>query len=113
MAGSRVRTDGRPEEWRPPVGYAGKLLASADQAAAPSLLNYCDRMLAKWRGAEALLVWNGLAERKLVGYPDLRQPGSGHGFDWQVWPAEGIHANRSADGLILRFSGNNLKTSKF
>ena len=52
-------------------------------------------------------------ERKLVGYPDLRQPGSGHGFDGEISPAEGIHANRSADGLILRFSGNNLKTSKF
>jgi tetratricopeptide (TPR) repeat protein len=77
---------------------AVRVLASADNEAVPSLLNYCDRMLNKWRGEEALVVWNGLAKRKLAVQ-------SGRGFDWQIATPEGIQADRTATGLIVNFSG--------
>jgi hypothetical protein len=81
----------------PPV--TGKVLASVDQEAVPLLLHYCDRMLAQWRGEEALSVWNGLTKRQLI------PAASGHGFDQQISEPEGIHADRTREGLVLRFSG--------
>jgi tetratricopeptide (TPR) repeat protein len=98
---------------------ADKVLASADNDAVPSLLNYCDKVLAKGRGDEALLVWNGLARRKLIPYPELAAGAGeipvngdfraelGHGFDWQFSAPDGIYANRTLppSGLILSFSG--------
>lgn len=97
---------------------ASKVLASAGKDAVPSLLNYCDRMLAKSRGAQALPVWNGLAKRQLIPYPELaagtaevpvngdfRKPGLGHGFDWRLPVADGIYADRTPSGLMLSFSG--------
>jgi tetratricopeptide (TPR) repeat protein len=88
-------TEGRLEA---AVPVAGKVLASADREAVPLLLRYCDRMLANWRGGEALVVWNGLAARKLALDP-------GHGFDRQIATPEGIQAEHAPDGLLLRFSG--------
>ena len=75
-----------------------RVLATADREAAPSLENYCDRMLAGWRGAEALAIWNGLVERKLIAE-------SGHGFDWRISAPEGIHVERAEGGWVLRFNG--------
>jgi tetratricopeptide (TPR) repeat protein len=80
------------------VPVAGRVLAKADRDAAPSLVNYCDRMLADWRGEDALAIWNGLVERKLIAE-------SGHGFDWRIAEAPEIHVERAADGWMLRFSG--------
>jgi hypothetical protein len=75
-----------------------RVVARADREAAPSLENYCDRMLADWRGEEALAVWNGLVERKLIAE-------SGHGFDWRIAEASGSHVERTGGGWILRFNG--------
>ena len=75
-----------------------RVLARADREAAPSLENYCDRMLADWRGEEALAIWNGLVERKLVAEP-------GRGFDWRIAAPEGIHVERTGGGWVLRFNG--------
>ena len=95
------------------------MLASADTDAVPSLLNYCDKVLAKGLGDQALFVWNGLAGRKLIPYPELAAGAGeipvngdfrtelGHGFDWQFSAPDGIYANRTLppSGLILSFSG--------
>ena len=81
------------------VPVAGRLLLSADRQSAPALLQYCDRMLAQWRGEEAAIVWNGLAARKLIG------ENSGRGFDSQISTPEGIRADRTADGIVLTFTG--------
>jgi len=80
----------------PPV--AMRVLSAADREAAPSLLNYCDRMLAQWRGEEARAVWDGLVKRNLVAEPD-------RGFDLRISTPPGIEAERTASGAILRFSG--------
>jgi len=77
---------------------AVRVLATADREAVPSLVNYCDRMLEKWRGDEALVVWNGLAQRKLTVEP-------GHGFDWQISAPEGMQVDRRPAGFVLQFSG--------
>jgi hypothetical protein len=89
--------EGRPDAAAP---VAGKALASVDQEAVPLLLHYCDRMLTQWRGEEALSVWNGLTKRQLI--PAV----SGHGFDQQISEPEGIHVDRTREGSVLRFSGN-------
>jgi tetratricopeptide (TPR) repeat protein len=80
------------------VPVAQRVLARADREAAPSLVNFCDRMLADWRGEEALAIWNGLVERKLIAE-------SGHGFDWRIAETPGIHVERAGDGWMLRFNG--------
>ena len=127
----------RPSVWRQYLDFllaegpldvadpvADKVLAHADRDAVPSLLKYCDRALARGRGDRALLMWNGLAQRKLIPYPELAAgageiPGDipvngdfrrvelGHGFDWQFSAPDGIYANRTLppSGLILSFSG--------
>ena len=77
---------------------AVRILARADREAAPALVRYCDSMLAEWRGEEALTIWNGLMERKLIVEP-------GHGFDWRIAEAPGIHVARAGDGWVLRFNG--------
>jgi hypothetical protein len=77
---------------------AQMVLARADREAAPSLVNYCDRMLAAWRGEEALAIWNALVERKLIAE-------AGHGFDWRIAETPGIHVERAGDGWRLRFNG--------
>jgi hypothetical protein len=95
---------------------AAKVLASADPDAVPSLLHYCDRQLEKGRGEQALLVWNGLARRKLIPHSELspgaglvngdfNTPESGHGFDWRLSMPEGVYADRTSAGLTLTFSG--------
>jgi hypothetical protein len=109
----------RPSVWRKYLDFllsegpldaadpvADKVLAHAGKDSVPSLLNYCDRTLAKGCGERALLVWNGLAKRKLIADPDLRRPGSGHGFDWQISAPNGIYADRTPAGLVLTFTGN-------
>jgi hypothetical protein len=88
-------TEGRLDAAGP---VAQRVMARADREAAPSLENYCDRMLADWRGEDALAIWNGLVERKLIAE-------SGHGFDWRISVAEGIHVERAGDGWVLRFNG--------
>jgi hypothetical protein len=80
------------------VPVAQRVLARADRETAPSLVNYCDRMLADWRGEDALAIWNGLVERKLIAE-------SGHGFDWRISAPEGIYVERAGDGWVMRFSG--------
>jgi hypothetical protein len=80
------------------VPVARRVMARADRETAPSLVNYCDRMLADWRGEDALAIWNGLVERKLIAE-------SGHGFDWRIAEVEGVHVERAGDGWLLRFSG--------
>jgi tetratricopeptide (TPR) repeat protein len=75
-----------------------RVLARADREVAPSLVNYCDRMLADWRGEDALAIWNGLVERKLV-------TEAGRGFDWRIAETPGIHVERVGDGWTLRFNG--------
>jgi hypothetical protein len=80
------------------VPVAHRVLARADKDATPSLLNYCDRMLADWRGEEASAVWNGLVERKLPASPD-------RGFNWRISPPDGIFADRSPSAVTLTFSG--------
>jgi tetratricopeptide (TPR) repeat protein len=77
---------------------AVRVLATADREAVPSLVNYCDRMLEMWRGEQAMLVWNGLAQRKLAAE-------SGRGFDWRISTPEGLRADRRAAGLVVNFSG--------
>jgi len=120
----------RPAVWRQYLNFllregpfdaaepvACKVVESADPEAMPSLLKYCDRQLEKGRGQQALLVWNGLAHRRLIPYEELsaagevpvngdfRMPELGHGFDWQVAAAPGIDVDRLAPGLKLDFSG--------
>jgi hypothetical protein len=94
---------------------AAKVLASADREAAPLLLAACDRDLSRGRTADALSLWNGLAQRNLIPYPGIA-PGRGlpvngefrvlelgHGFDWRLSLPAGVFAERP--GLTLRFSG--------
>jgi len=101
----------RPEVWRRYLDFlladgrldaaapvAAKVLATADKQSVPSLLSFCDRMLTEWRGADALVVWNGLAQRKLAGV-------EGHGFDRRIATPAGTYAERAPAGLILTFSG--------
>jgi hypothetical protein len=84
---------------------AERVLASGDKGAAPSLVNYCHRMLEKWRGAEALEVWQTLVERKWVAE-------SGHGFDWRVSAGQGIRVERVGRGWRLNFSGQQAESSE-
>lgn len=99
---------------------AGKVLAHADEDSAGVLLNYCDRLLVAGRDREALIVWNGLSERKLIPYgelaaggkdvpvnSDFRLPGLGTGFDWEVSAPDGIYLSRAGTppALMLSFTG--------
>jgi len=99
---------------------AGKLLGRADQDSAGTLLSYDDRLLAAGRDREALAVWNGLIQRKLVPYAplaagaagvpvngDFRLPGLEAGFDWRVSSPDGIYVDRAGNPpvLLLSFSG--------
>ena len=87
------------------VPVAHKVLAGADRDAAPSLLNYCDRMLANWRGEEASLVWDGLVARKLMASP-------GRGFDWRFSPPDGIFADRTRSAGTLTFTGRQAESAE-
>jgi tetratricopeptide (TPR) repeat protein len=89
-------SEGRPDAATP---VAKRVLARADRESALSLLNYCDRMLEKWRGDEARFVWDGLVERKLIAE-------SGRGFDWRISEVPGIRVAPSAGGWTIHFSGN-------
>jgi hypothetical protein len=80
------------------VPVADRVLAGVNREGAPSLLNYCDRMLAQWRGQEALRVWNGLAVRERVAAP-------GRGFDWRAAQLDGIDIESTTDGWTIGFSG--------
>jgi tetratricopeptide (TPR) repeat protein len=99
---------------------ANKVLAHADKDALGALLNYCDYLLEAGRGEQALGVWNGLSERKLIPYAalapggrevpvngDFRLPGLGAGFDWRVSSPDGIELVRAGNppALLLTFSG--------
>jgi len=99
---------------------ASKVLETAGRESVPALLRYCDRQLEKGRGEQALLVWNGLAQRRLIPYGELaagggglpvngdfRQPELGQGFDWRISAANGIDVDRTfhPSGLRIRFSG--------
>jgi hypothetical protein len=75
------------------VPVAGRVLASADRQSVPVLLQYCDHMLAEWRGEEAADVCLRFA------------PNSGRGFDWQISTPDGIAADRTPDGIVLTFTG--------
>jgi tetratricopeptide (TPR) repeat protein len=111
LAGSRI------EEADP---VARKVLAQASKESAGALLNYCDRLLEMGRGQQALVVWNGLSERKLMPYStlspeagnvltngDFGMPGMGTGFDWRVLSPGGIYIDRAGKppALHISFSG--------
>jgi hypothetical protein len=87
------------------VPVAARVLASGDKGAAPSLENYCDRMLEKWRGADALAVWQALVERKWIAE-------SGRGFDWRVPARQGIHVEHVGRGWRINFSGQQAESSE-
>jgi tetratricopeptide (TPR) repeat protein len=99
---------------------ASRVLARADKDAVDVLLNYCDRLLEAGRSKQALTVWNGLSERKLIPYGpltpgegeapvngDFRLPGLGAGFDWRPSFPDGIDMDRAGNppALMLSFSG--------
>jgi tetratricopeptide (TPR) repeat protein len=99
---------------------AKKVLARADEDSTAALLSYCDSLLAAGRGQDALTVWNGLIQRKLIPYAalsaggaevpvngDFRTPGVGAGFDWRVSSPDGIYVDRGGNppSLMLSFSG--------
>lgn len=99
---------------------AGKLLAGSDKAALPELLRYCDHLLEEGRRDDALGIWNGLSQRKLIPYHAL-SPGSGNlvtnaafsipsleaGFDWRFSSPAGIFVDRVGQPpeIHLGFSG--------
>jgi tetratricopeptide (TPR) repeat protein len=103
-------TEGRLDAAEP---VAAKVLSSGGKDDLPSLLTYCDRQLEHGRGEPALVVWKGLAQRKLIPYRggevpvngDFSLPPLAHGFDWQIATAAGIDADRTSSGLVLVFSG--------
>jgi tetratricopeptide (TPR) repeat protein len=85
-------------------------------------LRYTDQLLEERRVAEAVQVWNGLSERRLLPFPPLdlvrgrplvngqfRFPPSGRAFDWRLVASEGIVFDRQSLGLEgslrIRFSG--------
>lgn len=67
---------------------------------APALLQYCDHMLAEWRGEEAAAVCMGITAN------------SGRGFDWQISTPDGIGADRTPDGVILTFTGRQAENTE-
>ncbi len=82
----------------------------------PLLLAYGDRLLASTRGSDALALWNALARRKLIPFPQIdpargpvngafQTPPSGNGFDWRLNAADGIEASQDQPGLRLSFAG--------
>jgi hypothetical protein len=97
------------------VPVAAKVLASADRESVPLLFAACDRALECGRTADALSLWNGLAQQNLIPYAgiapglglpvngEFRVPELGHGFDWRLSLPAGVSAERP--GLTLRFSG--------
>lgn len=82
-----------------------------------AILTYCDRMLAAGNREEAVGAWNWLAERRLIGYPNLDgrelvtnrafEPGTiNRGFDWRFSSGSGVYYERGAAGVLkVGFSG--------
>lgn len=110
--------EGRVDAAKP---VAARILARADGNSTATLLHYCDRLLAQGAAEDALAVWDGLAQRKLIPYPELaadqqdvlvngdfHAPGLGTAFDWQLSSPDGIYADRTShpSGLQLTFSGH-------
>lgn len=110
-------SEGRLDAAQP---VSGRLLAHNDRGSLKFLLNDCDHLLADGRAADALAVWNGLAQRKTIPYPELtagagespvngdfRLPGLDAAFDWHFASPAGIYVDRTLrpPGLIVSFSG--------
>ena len=109
------------------AAVAGKVLEKADLGSVPGLLNYCDRALEAGQDREALAVWKGLSERKLIPYPvssregpdvatngDFRRPSMGLAFDWHFFEPSGIYIDRggSAPGIFISFSGKQAESAE-
>jgi hypothetical protein len=104
---------------------AARVLAEADRQSTGALLGYCDRLLGMGRGREALAIWNGLSERKLIPHPAL-SPEEGRsltngnfaegdldaGFDWRMRAPGGVRIDRfEGPGAVrIRFSGKQPET---
>lgn len=98
---------------------ASKLIVQANAEAASSLLNYCDRALANGQISAALPVWNSLAKKHLVPYPQLSpedgrsvtnsefaEPFLARAFDWRLAAVEGVSASTAPNrGVHFTFSG--------
>ncbi len=93
------------------------LLADGRGSDVDLLLNASDRLLDRKRLAEAMEIWNGLAQRRLIAFGPL-EPGRGRlltngrfdapptsrVFDWRLGDVAGVTATME-DGLRLTFSG--------
>ena len=99
---------------------AARVLAEANEQSTGALLRYCDRLLGMGRGRDALAIWNGLSERKLIPYAGLRPEEGrsltngdfaagdlGAGFDWRTTAPGGVRIDRfeAPAALRIRFSG--------
>lgn len=109
------------------AAVAGKILEKADPASVSGLLNYCDHALEAGQDREALAIWNGLSERKLIPYPvsspegqevavngDFRRPSMGLAFDWHFFEPSGIYVDRagSPPGIFISFSGKQSESAE-
>ena len=103
------------------AGPAVRAVLDGQRASAvPVLLRTCDQLLDSRRVAEALEIWNRLADARWIPFGPLI-PGSGTtltngdfqsslglgGFDWRLPRIEGVSASRetSPPGLRIQFSG--------
>jgi tetratricopeptide (TPR) repeat protein len=123
----------RPDVWRQYLDFvlaknrldaadaiADRLLKCASPDTVPSLLRYCDRLLAANDGSRAVETWNRLAAKHLLDYPELA-PSRGasltngafgkellsQAFDWRVFTTAGVFFRQdpSPAGLWFEFSG--------
>jgi hypothetical protein len=103
-------------------GIANQVMRDAGPDTVPSLLSYCDRLLAKNDSSRAVEAWNALATKQLLKYPALavaqgrsltnggfeppEEPSMARGFDWRVTAVDGVFVQYGgASGLRFDFSG--------
>lgn len=102
-----------------------RLMAHANVETVPSLLAYCDRLLEKNEGRQALKIWNSLSSQRLLNYPPLvpengvsitnggfEKPFLAEAFDWRLFDLPGVTARRIGSPAMLRlsFSGKQPET---
>ncbi|HLK20512.1 MAG TPA: hypothetical protein VKT81_16260 [Bryobacteraceae bacterium] len=93
---------------------AKRILSRADREDVRPLLSWTNRLIENKRLGEARLLWNALAAKRLIPYPQTalltnadfsHDPLPQGGFDWRITLPAGVDLGRSSEGLRLEFSG--------
>lgn len=98
-----------------------RLIGTAGDDEAPSLLYYCNTQLAKGHVELAKTAWNGIVSRHLTAATEAAEPGGlvngqftreplNSGFDWRVPTLDGLLFRLTFPGLRINFSGKQPET---